>query len=119
VTGVVLAALAMLVLTGAAIVALARVSGRSGSRGSILISVVAGWLAAYTLWTFVGGLARSWGALDAYNAAPFGVLALGLGAWQYRTWLRAGRQPALAIFIGGQLAWLVIVAAQNGLFDGR
>lgn len=115
-TRVALAALAVLFLVGAAIVVVARLSGRPGSRGSILISVVAGWLAAYTLWTFAGGLARSWGALEAYDATLFGVLALGLGAWQYRTWLRAGRGPALAIFVGGQLAWLVIVAAQNGLF---
>jgi hypothetical protein len=117
VTRVALAALVMLLLAGAAIVVLARLSGRPDSRGSILISVVAGWLAAYTLWTFAGGLARTAGTLEAYDATLFGVLALGLGAWQYRTWLRAGRGPALAIFVGGQLAWLVIVAAQNGLFS--
>jgi hypothetical protein len=116
VTRIALAALGLVLVAGAAMVVRARLSGQSGSRGSILLSVVAGWLAAYALWTFAGGLALSGGLLQAYDSTAFAVLGLGLGAWQYRTRLHAGREPALAIFVAGQLAWLVIVGAQNGLF---
>lgn len=115
-TPVGLVTLGVLVLAGAAAVAVARLRGRSESRGSILLSVVSHWLAAYALWTFGGGLALRYGALHAYDGTFFAVLALGLGVWQYRTRVSAGREPALAIFVAGQLAWLVIVGAQNGLF---
>ncbi|MGH7324884.1 MAG: hypothetical protein ACREJ9_09580 [Candidatus Rokuibacteriota bacterium] len=115
-TRVGLAALGVLVLAGVAAVLVARLRGRSDSRGSILLSVVAHWLAAYALWTFTGGLALRYGVLDTYDGTLFAVLALGLGVWQYRTRVSAGREPALAIFVGGQLVWLVIVGVQNGLF---
>lgn len=110
-----IATLGALLLGGAMAVALARLLGKSGSRASVLVNVVASWLGAWALWTFVGGLAVRYGALGVYDGTLFGLLALGLGAWQYRTRLRAGREPALAIFVGGQLAWLMILAVQNGL----
>ncbi|HEV8643601.1 MAG TPA: hypothetical protein VGV13_21195 [Methylomirabilota bacterium] len=111
-----IATLAALFLAGTAAVAVARFFGGSGSRGSILASVTAHWLGAYALWTFAGGLALRYGALSVYDSTLFGLLALGMGFWQYRTRVRAGREPALAVFVGGQLAWLAIVGAQNGLF---
>jgi hypothetical protein len=116
VTRVALAAFAVLLLGGVAAVALARVLGHSGSRASVLVSVVAYWLAAYALWTLAGGLALRYGWLSAYDGTLFAGLALGLGAWQYRTRLRAGAEPARAIFVGGQFVWLVIVGVQNGLW---
>jgi hypothetical protein len=111
----VIATLGLLLLTGAIAVAAARVSGRSGSRGSLLVAVMARWLGAWVVWTFVGGLAVHYGLLSAYNGTLFSVLALGLGVWEYRTRLRAGPEPGRVIFVGGQLAWLVIVGVQNGL----
>lgn len=110
------ATLAVLLVSAAIAVAVARRFGASGSRGSILLSVTSHWLGAYALWTFAGGLALRYGVLTVYDTSLFGLLALGLGFWQYRTRLQAGREPALAIFVGGQLAWLVIVGVQNGLF---
>ena len=107
--------LAALLVAGLGALALARLLGRSGSRASIAVSVVAQWLGAYVLWNFAGGLARHYGALAVYDGTLFGLLALGMGFWQYRTRLRAGREPALAVFVGGQLAWLAIVGVQNGL----
>jgi hypothetical protein len=108
-------ALVVILLVAAATVAVARLRGKSGSRGSILLSVVAHWLSAYALWTLVGALSLQWGLLRTYDASWFWVLALALGFWQYRIRLRAGLEPALAIFVGGQLAWLLIVGAQNGM----
>lgn len=102
-------------LAGVVSIAVARLLGRSGSRPSLLVSVVAYWLGAWVLWTFAGGLALSSGVLRTYDGSLFGLLALGLGAWQYRIRVRAGLEPALAIFVGGQLAWLVVVLLQNGL----
>lgn len=115
-TRVAVAALVVILLVAGATVALARIRGKSGSRASIMLSVVAHWLAAYALWTLAGALGLHWGLLHAYDATWFWVLALALGTWQYRTRLRAGPEPALAVFIGGQLAWLLIVGAQNGVF---
>ncbi len=114
-TRVTLATLAALLLAGAAAVALARLLGRSGSRPALLVSVLAQWLGAYALWTFAGGLLLRSGTIARYDGTLFGVLALVLGLWQYRTRVQAGREPALMVFVGGQLAWLVIVAVQNGL----
>jgi hypothetical protein len=116
-TRLALGTLGVLLLAGLAMTVVAGRRGRSGARRSLLVSVVAGWLAAYALWTFAGGLALAWGALEVYDSTLFGVLALGLGAWQYRAGLRGGPDPALAIFVGGQVAWLVVVGAQNGLFS--
>lgn len=110
-----LAVLGLLLLAGAVAVAAARLFGRSGSRGSMLVSVVARWLAAWALWTFAGGLAHHYGFLGAYDGTLFFALALGLGLWEYRTRLHAGPETARVIFVGGQLAWLVVVGLQNGL----
>lgn len=116
-TRIAVAALVVVLLLTGATVALARVRGESGSRASMLLSVVAHWLAAYALWTLAGAVALHWGLLHAYDATWFAVLALGLGVWQYRTRVRAGPEPALAIFVAGQLVWLLIVGAQNGLLS--
>jgi hypothetical protein len=115
-TRVAAAALVVVLLLAGGAVALARVRGKSGSRASILLSVVAHWLAAYALWTLAGAVGLHWGLLRAYDPTWFGPLALVLGVCQYRTRQRAGPEPALAIFVAGQLAWLLIVGAQNGLF---
>lgn len=115
-TRVAAAALVVIVLVTAGTVALARIRGKSGSRLSILLSVVAHWLAAYAVWTFAGALALHFGVLRSYDATWFGALALVLGALQYRTRVGTGPEPALAIFVGGQLAWLLIVGARNGFF---
>lgn len=111
-----LIALAALLIAGGLAVAVARLLGRSGSRASVLVSVLAQWLGAYAVWTFAGGLALRYGALGAYDGTLFALLAIVAGLWQYRLRLRAGREPALAVFVGGQFAWLLVVALQNGLF---
>jgi hypothetical protein len=94
----------------------ARLPRRSESRASILLSVIAHWLGAYVLWTFAAGLAHRYGLIAAYDSAAFVVLALVVGYWHYRTRLARGREPALAVFVGGQLVWLVIQLARNGVF---
>jgi hypothetical protein len=107
--------LSLLLAAGLGAVALARLLGRSDSPASVGVSIVAQWLGAYVLWNFAGGLALYYGVLVVYDGTLFTVLALGMGIWQYRTRRRAGREPALAIFVGGQLVWLAIVSLQNGL----
>jgi Mg2+/citrate symporter len=108
--------LVVIVVITAATIALARLRGKSDSRASVLLSVVAYWLAAYAIWTVAGAISLHFGLLRSYDATYFGLLALALGAWQYRTRVRTGPEPALAVFVGGQLAWLLIIGAQNGLF---
>lgn len=111
-----LATLLALLALGVVTVALARFFGRSGSRASVVVSVAAHWLAAYVLWSFAGGLAVTAGLFSAYHNAPFAAIGV-LGAlWQYQTHVRWGREHALAVFVGVQLAWLVWVLRQNGLF---
>jgi hypothetical protein len=107
--------LAVLLLAGVVTVWAARLLGRSGSRGSVLVAVVARWIAAWALWTFAGGLARHYGLLGAYDGTLFGALALGLGLWEYRTRVHARPEAGRVIFVGGQFVWLVIVGVQNGL----
>jgi hypothetical protein len=111
------ATLATLFLIGLVALTVARLLGRSGSRASLGMSVAAQWLGAYVLWNFAGGLALHYGALAVYDGTLFGLLALAMGLWQYRTRLRVGREPALVVFVGGQLAWLVIIGVQNGLLN--
>jgi hypothetical protein len=111
-----LVAVLVLVILAVASVAIARLLGRSESRASILLSVIAHWLGAYVLWTFAAGLAHRYGVLVAYDSSWFVLLALIVGFWQYRVRLARGREPGLAVFVGGQLAWLVIVLARNGAF---
>jgi hypothetical protein len=100
---------------GLAWVALARLLDRPGSRGALLVSVVAGWLGAWVLWNFAGGLAARAGLLATYDGALFAVVALGGAFWQYRTAVREGRERGLVVFVGLQLAWLMLVLIQNGL----
>jgi hypothetical protein len=107
--------LALLLLAGVVAVGASRLLGRSGSRGSVLVAVVARWIAAWALWTFAGGLARHYGLLGAYDGTLFGALALALGLWEYRIRVRAGPETGRMIFVGGQFVWLVIVGLQNGL----
>lgn len=108
---------ALLVL-GIATVALARLSGRSGSRAAILVSVVAHWLGAWVLWSLAGGLLLRYGVLGAYPGAFFGLLALAGAVWQYRAAVAGGRERGLVVFVGGQLFWLVVVLLQNGTLGG-
>jgi hypothetical protein len=112
------ATLAALLVALGLTVGAARFLGKSGSRASLLVSVIAHWLAAYVLWNFAGGLALHYGVLGAYPGGFFGVVALLGGVWHYRTAIRAGRERGLAVFVGAQLAWLVIVLAQNGILSG-
>jgi hypothetical protein len=110
-----LVTLGVLLLLGIATIALARLLGKSESRGSVVVSIASRWLAAYVLWSFGGGLARTYGLLVEYYTPAFAVIAL-LGAiFEYRTRARAGRERGLAVFVGVQLAWLVFVLLQNGL----
>jgi hypothetical protein len=109
-----LTVLTVLAVAGAGAV-VARTFGRRETRASLLVGVLAHWLAAYVLWTFAAGLAHRYGLLSAYNSYLFVVLAVVVGSWHYRTLLARGRQQGLAVFVGGQLVWLVIVLVQNGL----
>ena len=105
----------ILVLAAAAVM-IGRFFGRSQSRASILVSVIAHWLAAYVLWTFAAGLAHRYGVLAAYDSYLFVVLAVIVGFWHYRVRVARGREQGLVVFVGGQLTWLVIVLVQNGVF---
>ena len=107
--------LAILIL-GAATVLVARFFGRTESRASILVSVIAHWLAAYVLWTFAAGLAHRYGVLAAYDTYLFVVLAGIVGFCHYRVHLARGREQGLVVLVGGQLAWLVLALVQNGVF---
>ena len=104
-----------MVLGGLTVVG-ARFLGKSGSRGAALVSVIAQWLAAYVLWSFAGGLALRHGLLEVYHPALFGVIAIAAGYWHYRVLVRAGREQGRMVFVGCQLAWLVFLLAENGLF---
>lgn len=95
--------------------AVARFLGRSESRASILVSVIAHWLGAYVLWTFAAGLAYRYGVLAAYDSYLFVVLAVVVGFWHYRMRVERGREQGLAVFVGGQLVWLLILLVQNGI----
>jgi hypothetical protein len=109
-----LATIAALLLLGAAVAAAARVLGRPTSRASIFVSVVAAWLGAWVLWSFAGGLLVGYGLLSTYYGALFAPVALLGGIVHYRAHVRAGRVEGLAVFVGGQLAWLAVVLLQNG-----
>jgi hypothetical protein len=110
-----LAVLTILAL-GVAATLVGRFLGRAESRASVLVSVIAHWLGAYVLWTFAAGLAHRYGVLAAYDSYLFVILAVVVGFWHYRTRIERGRQPALAVFVGGQLVWLLILLVQNGIF---
>jgi hypothetical protein len=106
---------AVLIVAGAAAVWWARVFGRSGSRLSVLVSVLSGWLAAYVLWSLAGGLAARYGVLTTYNGPLFAAVAVVAGTWQYHAQVRQGRERGLTIFVAAQLVWLVVIIVQNGV----
>lgn len=110
-----LAGLAALLLAGMLAVAVARRLGGSGRRGAVLVSVVAHWLGAYVLWTFAGGLLLRYGVLAVYDGAWFAAVALLGGAWHYRVRVAGDRERGLGVFVGAQLAWLLVVLLRNGL----
>ena len=110
-----LSVLVSTLLIGGVTIWLARMFGKSGSRASMAVSVVAHWLGAYVVWSFLGGLALHYGLVRAYDGALFAFLALGVGYWQYVTAVTRGRQRGIVIFAGGQLAWLLILLYQNGM----
>ena len=105
----------LLLLGGFVTVAVARRLGKSGSRPSVLVSVVASWIAAWALWGLVGGLAARYGVLDRYDGTAFVILAVAAGGWQYRTQVRSGRERGLTVFVAAQIFWLVVVMARNGV----
>jgi len=104
----------LLVAGGLAALGAARVFGRAGSRPATLVSVVTMWLAAWVLWSFAGGLAARYGALDRYDGSLFAALAAVGGVWQYRVQVRQGRDRGLTLFVAAQLLWLAIILVQNG-----
>jgi len=118
-----LATIAALLFLGIAVAAAARFFGRRGSRASIFVSVVSCWLGAWVLWSFAGGLLVRYGVLSTYHGALFAPVALLGAVAHYRAHVRAGRVEGLAVFVGGQLAWLAVVLVQNGalgdIWNGR
>jgi hypothetical protein len=113
-----LSALLIVCLGCVATIAVRRFLRRPPSRASVLLSVVASWLCAYVLWGLAGGLAARYGMIEVYDAPVFGLLAVAGGVWQYRTQVSAGRERGLAVFVAGQLLWLFIVMARNGVLGG-
>jgi hypothetical protein len=105
----------ILLVGGLATVAVSRRLGKSGSRPSVFVSVLALWIAAWALWSFAGGLAAQYGVLHRYDGTLFAAVALAGGAWQYRTQVRQGRERGLTVFVGAQILWLVVVMARNGV----
>jgi hypothetical protein len=110
-----LAVLVSTLLMGAATIFVARMLGKSGSRASLAVAIVAHWLGAYVVWSFLGGLALHYGLVRAYDGGLFAFLALGAGYWEYVTAVTRGRHRGLVVFVGGQLVWLVILLYQNGM----
>ena len=109
------ATLLVILAAGVVGVFVARMFGASGSRASALVRIASQWIAAWVLWSFAGGLGLQSGLLATYEPAVFAVLAL-VGGWlQYRTLVQGAPDRARAIFVAGQLAWLVVVVLQNRL----
>ncbi len=100
---------------GALTVATARFFGKSGTRLSIQVTVVAQWLAAYVLWSFAAGLAAKYALIGDYHAEWFAPFALAAGWWHYRVRLASGLERGLAVFVGAQLVWLAVILVANGL----
>jgi hypothetical protein len=96
-------------------VAIARLFGKSGSRLSVQISVVAHWIAAYVLWSFAAGLAAKYRIIADYHAEWFVLFAVVCGWWHYRVRLSGGAERGLAIFVGAQLVWLAMILVRNGV----
>ena len=115
----VFAALGLFLAVGVIAVAVGRIFGKPGSKLSMQVAVVAHWLGAYILWTFVAGLAAKHGLLRTYDGGWFVPFAL-VAAWaHYRARLGGNAERGLAVFVGAQLVWLLIVLVRNGLFDVR
>jgi len=115
VTRWVLLTLGAFIALGVLGVAVARFFGKSGSRLSIQISVVAHWLAAYVLWSFAAGLAAKYRLIADYHAEWFVLFALVGGWWHYRARLTGGAERGLAIFVGAQLVWLAVILLRAGV----
>jgi hypothetical protein len=115
VTRFALVALGVVIGLGVLSVATARFFGKSGSRLSVLVSVVASWLGAYVLWSFASSLAARYGVMAADEPAWFALFALAGGWWHYRVRVSAGRDRALVVFVGAQLVWLVVLLYRNGV----
>ena len=96
-------------------VAAARFFGKSGSRLSIQVGVVAQWLGAYVLWSFAAGLAAKYRLITEYEAGWFVLFAVVVGWWHYRVRVSAGAERGLAIFVGAQLVWLAMILVRNGV----
>jgi hypothetical protein len=115
VTRFALVTLGVFIALGVLGVVTARFFGTSGSRLSVLVSVVASWLGAYVLWSFAGGLAARYGLIVADEAAWFAPFALAAGWWHYRVRLASGRDRGLMVFVGAQLVWLLVLLYRNGV----
>jgi hypothetical protein len=112
-----LVTLGALILLGAIGVAAARFFGKSGSRLSIQISVVAHWLGAYILWSFAAGLAAKYRLIEHYEAGWFVLFALAAGWVHYRARLAGDTERGLVVFVGAQLLWLGVILVRNGMLD--
>jgi hypothetical protein len=115
VTRLALVTLGVFIVLGVVGVATARFFGKSGSRLSVLVAVVASWLGAYVLWSFATAMAARYGVVTADEPAWFALFALAAGWWHYRVRVLAGRDRALVVFVGAQLVWLLVLLYRNGV----
>ena len=114
-TRVALVTLGVFIVLGVLGVATARFFGKSGTRLSVLVSVIASWLGAFVLWNFATALAARYGVVAADEPAWFGLFALAAGWWHYRVRVGSGRDRALMVFVGAQLVWLLVLLYRNGV----
>lgn len=105
--------LAVLVLGTFAAVTVARVLGWSGSRPSLVASVAAQWLGAWVLWAFAGQMAVHAGLIVRYEPMLFALLGVPAALVQYRAAVSSSRDRGRTVFVGAQLAWLIVVLVQN------
>ena len=92
----------------------ARFFGRKTSRLSVLGSVIVSWMGAFAVWSFAVALAARWGFAAGDETGWFGMFALVGGWWHYRVRVAAGPERGLAVFIGAQLVWLLVLLYRNG-----
>ena len=114
-TRVALVTLGLFIVLGVLGVATARFFGKSGSRLSVLVSVVASWLGAFVLWSFAVGMAARYGLIAADEGAWYGLFALVGGWWHYRVRIAWGRERGLMVFVGAQLVWLLVLLYRHGV----
>lgn len=112
-----LVTLGAFILLGVAGVATARFFGKSGSRLSIQVAVVAHWLAAYVLWSFAAGLAAKYRLIADYEAGWFALFAIAAGWIHYRARLAGDAERGLVVFVGAQLVWLGVILYRAGVFS--